>query len=102
MDLNTVSSASQVASVAVSLAVSVWALAKRLEKRHNDSLTQLLRLSDKLDFIEKQFGPNGGGLRQAVNELTDKVDHIQTRQEELGDKLYELSGKFEQHDKQAK
>jgi hypothetical protein len=61
-----------------------------------------LRLNDKLEFIEKQFGPNGGGLRQAVNELTDKVDHIQNRQEELGDKLHELSGKFEQHDKQAR
>jgi hypothetical protein len=44
-----------------------------------------------------QFGPNGGGLRQAVNEMSNKIDKIEQRQIDIGDKLAHLQGEFDNH-----
>jgi hypothetical protein len=55
------------------------------------------RVEERLERIEKQFGPNGGGLRQAVNELTVKLGRIEERQIDISGKVAQLDGKFEQH-----
>jgi len=87
----------QVASLAIPVFAGGWGLWRNLEKRQADQNTMLLRLSDKLDFIQAQFGPNGGGIRQAVNEMSIKIDRLEERQIAVGEKVAHLQGEFEQH-----
>jgi hypothetical protein len=96
-DLGTASSVAQVASVVVSFSAGAYGVYRRIDKRQQKFELDLVRVADKLDFIVRQFGNNGGGLRQAVNELTDKVCQIEQRQIQIGDKVARLDGKFEQH-----
>lgn len=56
-----------------------------------------IRIADKLDFIEKQFGPNGGGLREAVNSMSHKVDNIDRRLNKVDTEVSRLAGRFDQH-----
>lgn len=72
----------------------IW---RHIEKRQNDFELHQHRIADKLDVITAQFGPNGGGLRQAVNEMSRKIDKIEERQIAIGDKVARLQGEFDQH-----
>lgn len=72
----------------------IW---RHIEKRQNTFELHQQRISDKLDHIHSQFGPNGGGLRQAVNEMSRKIDKIEERQIVIGDKVAKLQGEFDQH-----
>jgi hypothetical protein len=97
MNLSDFGNWSQIASIVVPAVGTVWAVWRKMDRAQVEARFEMLRISDKLDFIEKQFGPNGGGIRQAVNELTDKMSKIEERQIGIGDKVAELSGKFTQH-----
>jgi hypothetical protein len=96
-DLGTVANVAQISSVVVPCGVAIYGVWRKIDKRQSKFELDLVRVSDKLDFIVRQFGNNGGGLRQAVNELTDKVCQIESRQITIGDKVSRLEGKFEQH-----
>ena len=96
-NLNTVASVMQILSVVVPFGFAVWSVWRKIDRRQSKLEFDLIRVSDKLDFIVKQFGHNGGGIRQAVNELTEKVSRVEARQIEIGDKVARLDGKFEQH-----
>jgi len=96
-DLGTVANVAQISSVVVPCGVAIYGVWRKIDKRQSKFELNLVRVSDKLDFIVRQFGNNGGGLRQAVNELTDKVCQIESRQITIGDKVARLEGKFEQH-----
>jgi hypothetical protein len=96
-DLSAASSVAQIASVIVAFGVSAYGVYRRIDKRQQKVELDLVRVTEKLDFIVRQFGNNGGGLRQAVNELTDKICQIEQRQIQIGDKVARLDGKFEQH-----
>lgn len=97
LDLSTTASIAQIGSVVVPCGFALYKVWRRIDTRQSKLEFDLIRVSDKLDFIVKQFGHNGGGIRQAVNELTEKVCHISDRQIEIGDKVARLDGKFEQH-----
>jgi hypothetical protein len=87
----------QVVSLFTPLIAGAFGLWRRIEhKQTKFELTQQ-RISDKLDVITAQFGPNGGGLRQAVNEMSKKIDKIEERQIDIGDKVARLQGEFDQH-----
>jgi len=96
-ELGVAANIAQIASVVVPCGVAVYGIWRRVDKRQTKLEIDLVRVGDKLDFIVKQFGNNGGGLRQAVNELTEKIMHIEDRQIQIGDKVARLDGKFEQH-----
>ena len=102
MNLSDWASITQIISVILPVAGSIYAVYRKIDKRQHVFETELKLITQNIEFITKQFGPNGGGLRQAVNDLTDTVSKIGDRQVEIGDNLAELTGKFEQHDKQAK
>jgi hypothetical protein len=87
----------QIASVIIPLIGGLWATYRRIDKKQMDHQMFLQRLSDKIDVITAQFGPNGGGLRQAVNEMSRKIDKIEERQIVIGEKVARLQGEFEQH-----
>ena len=72
----------------------IW---RHIEKRQNQFELAQQHIADKLDFIQAQFGPNGGGIRQAVNEMSKKIDKIEERQITIGDKIARLEGEFTQH-----
>jgi len=97
MDLNSASSIAELFSVASAVIVSSYGIWKRIDKRQREFEVTQIRISDKLDFVTAQFGPNGGGLRQAVNELTDKLCTMEERQIDIGERLAKLDGEFGQH-----
>jgi hypothetical protein len=97
MSLGDISSITQIISVIFPLIAAIYGVYRKIEKRQNTVDGEIGLIKQRLDFIISQFGPNGGGLRQAVNEIGDKVCKIEERQIEIGDKVAELDGKFKQH-----
>ncbi len=95
--LDNAASAIQILTFGTTLMAGGYAIWRRLDKRQTETHTEMCRINDKLTYIEKQFGPNSGGLREAVNNLAKKIDHIDNRVTTIGDDVAKLSGKFEQH-----
>lgn len=93
----TVPAVLQAASLLVGGGVGIWGVWRKLDKRQTEMHIVTLRMTDKLDSIEKQFGPNGGGLRQAVNEMSSKVDKIESRVNSISTDVASLAGRFDQH-----
>jgi hypothetical protein len=96
-NLDTVSSAAQLFALMVTALVGLYGIWRRIDKRQTEAQIQTIRINDKLDRIELQFGPNGGGIREAVNTMSSKVDKIETRVNTIDVKLASLGGKFDQH-----
>jgi hypothetical protein len=97
MNLSDTSSVATIASFFAAILAGAFGIWRRIESRQNDFQSQQLRISDRLNFIAAQFGPNGGGLRQAVNEMSHKVDKIEERQIAITEKLAHLQGEFDNH-----
>ena len=96
-NLNTVASIATISSFVVPTVAGIYAVWRRVDKRQTEAQIQTIRINDKLDRIEMQFGPNGGGLREAVNTMSSKVDKIENRVNTIDVKLAGLNGKFDQH-----
>jgi hypothetical protein len=97
MNLSDTSSLVSIVSFFAAIFAGAFGIWRRVESRQNEFQSQQLRISDRLNFIVDQFGPNGGGLRQAVNEMSIKIDKIEQRQITIGDKLAHLQGEFDNH-----
>ena len=80
---------------------AAWGAWRRMEKHQQDSNIRAVRIEDRLERIEKQFGPNGGGIRQAINEIAEKLGKIEERQIGIGEKVAKLEGEFNQHMKEG-
>lgn len=87
--------------VGVPLFIALWRFGRRIDKQVTDVGHATALIAQKLESIEKQFGPNAGGLRQAVNEMSRKVDVIETRTNDLCVDVAELTGRFDQHIKEG-
>jgi archaellum component FlaC len=87
----------QIISFASTILIGSYAVWRKIDKRQTQALIETIRINDKLDRIENQFGPNGGGIREAVNTMSRKVDGIDARVTKIGNDVANLSGKFEQH-----
>jgi archaellum component FlaC len=96
-NLDTAVAVLQIVSIIGTLFLGVYAIWRRIDKRQTEAQIATIRINDKLDRIEMQFGPNGGGIREAVNTMSRKVDGIDTRVTKIGNDVANLSGKFEQH-----
>jgi hypothetical protein len=97
MDSSSAANLAQVASLFTPLLVGGVGLWRRMERKQTEFELSQQHIADKLDSIVMQFGPNGGGLRQAVNEMSNKIDKLQERQIVIGDKIARLEGEFTQH-----
>jgi len=97
MNLSDTSSLVSIVSFFAAILAGAFGIWRRIESRQNEFQSQQLRISDRLNFIAAQFGPNGGGLRQAVNEMSNKVDKIEERQIVITEKLAHLQGEFDNH-----
>jgi hypothetical protein len=96
-NIDTASSAAQLFALGATGVAGFYGIWRRIDKRQTEAQIQTIRINDKLDRIEMQFGPNGGGLREAVNTMSGKVDKIETRVNTIDVKLASLGGKFDQH-----
>jgi archaellum component FlaC len=104
-DLNTVATIAQIVSVVSPALFGVYAIWRRIDKRQTESHIDTLRMSDKLDYIEQQFkvqfGGNGGGMREAINNIATKQDKIEGRVDTIAEDMANLRGKFDQHIKEG-
>jgi archaellum component FlaC len=96
-NLDTAASLAQIMSVTIAASLGVYGIWRRIDKRQTESQIATIRINDKLDRIENQFGPNGGGIREAVNTMSAKIDKIETRVNTIDTKLANVAGKFDQH-----
>jgi len=97
MNVDLAANIAQILSVAGGFLLAVLGILKRLEKKDQESKIDIEIMKEKLEFIQTQFGPNGGGLRQAVNEISHKVDSIEKRVYDISHDVAKLSGEFHQH-----
>lgn len=88
-------------ALVLSFCASAWGVWRKIEKHQFDNSVRAIRMEDRLDRIEKQFGPNGGGIRQAVNDIAAKLTKMEERQITIGEKVSKLEGEFEQHMKES-
>lgn len=97
MNLDTANITVQVLSLSSVLVTGVYGVWRRIDKRQQTLEICTQRLEDKIDRIEHQFGPNGGGLREAVNNMSNTVSRIDGRVTKIGDDVARLTGEFNQH-----
>ena len=101
MNLGEIANIAQVVSVAAPAVFGVYAIWRRIDKRQIETHIDTLRINDKLDYIEQQFriqfGGNGGGMREAINNIATKQDKIETRVDKISEDVANLKGKFSQH-----
>jgi archaellum component FlaC len=101
MILESINSFLPLAGFTLGLLATAWGSWRKIEKHQIDNSVRAIRMEDRLDRIERQFGPNGGGLRQAINEIAEKLNKIEERQITIGEKVAKLEGEFEQHTKEG-
>lgn len=97
MELGTAADAAVLSSVIATFLSAIYALWRKIDRRQLQETIEYTSMQKDLENIQAQFGPNGGGLRQAVNDIGKKIDKIEERQQTIGDKVAGLAGKFEQH-----
>ena len=99
--LGDVSSIAQISSVAFATVFGVYGIWRKIDQRQNETYIDTLRINDKLDFMEQQFriqfGGNGGGMREAINNMCEQQDRMELRVAKIGDDVANLKGKFDQH-----
>lgn len=95
------SNMAQVASVACATVLGMYGVWRKIDQRQTETHIDTLRINDKLDYIEQQFrvqfGGNGGGMREAINNMADQQDRLEHRVTKIGDDVANLRGKFDQH-----
>lgn len=95
--LSDISNMVTIGSAVGSVLLGVFAIWRRIDRRQAQTEKKVEVLDERLERIEKQFGPNGGGLREAVNNIGAQVSKIDTRVTKIGEDVARLSGQFDQH-----
>jgi hypothetical protein len=81
----------------IALLAGIWGVWRKIEKNQQDTQIRSVRMEDRLHRIEAQFGPNGGGIREAINRISDTVNKMDLKLDTLGRELSQLKGEYEQH-----
>jgi hypothetical protein len=102
MDINTGSSIAQIVAVLSAAFFGSYKIWRKIDSRQQELHKSTMLLDSKLSRIENQFGPNGGGLREAVNNMSKTVLKIEDRVTKIGDDVAKLSGEFNQHIREGK
>ena len=96
-NFDSLSAVIQVAGFVIPIGVGAFSMWHKIEKRQSAFDVQVTRIDEKLSNIEKQFGNNGGGMREAINRIGTTVDSIGGRVDQISTDVAELSGRFDQH-----
>ena len=96
MTLDQMSSISQIIGFLFLLPGAIWKIWRAIDRK----LTTLDKITTILDErtirIEKQFGDNGGGLREAVNAQGKLIERIDERTVETKEDVATLKGRLDQ------
>lgn len=97
MNLGNAAALAQIISVLGGILIGLWKIWRKIDQHQANSATRSALIEQRLDRIEVQFGPNGGGLREAVNNITDKLKHMDDKLDCVTTDVAKLSGEFKQH-----
>ena len=97
MNINYVASLAQITSVIGGMLFALWRIWRKLDQHQSNSAARSDVMEVRLDRIESQFGPNGGGIREAVNRISDTVNKMDTKLDSMGRELSQLKGEYNQH-----
>lgn len=96
MTLDQMASIAQIVGFIVLLPGAIWKIWRAIDRK----LTALDKITTILDErtmrIEKQFGDNGGGLREAVNAQGKLMEKIDERTIETKEDVATLKGRLDQ------
>jgi archaellum component FlaC len=90
-------SVAQIASIVGGLLFALWKIWRKIDQHQANSAARSDVLEVRLDRIESQFGPNGGGLREAVNHISNNLKHMDVKLDNVSNDLSQLKGEFKEH-----
>lgn len=97
MNLGDWSSVAQISSVVGAVLLGLWRIWRKIDVHQANSAARSAVLETKVETIQAQFGPNGGGLREAVNRISDTIGHMDRKLDGMNSELSQLKGEFKQH-----
>lgn len=97
MSLNDTASIVQILSVFGGVLIGLWRIWRKMDVNQTRTEQRAALMEQRLDNIQAQFGPNGGGLREAVNRISDAVIKIDEKLDCVTQDVAKLTGEFHQH-----
>ena len=97
MNISTVASIAQISSVVGAVFLGLWKIWRKIDTHQNNSEQRSALMEQRLDLIQAQFGPNGGGLREAVNRISDSLHRMDSKLDSVSNDLAQLKGEFKEH-----
>lgn len=94
MQLDTAASVATITSALIPIFGGMYALTRMYKHREHEMSERISVLQVHLERIEKQFGPNGGGLREAVNNIDKRLRAVDEKVQMLHVEHAKLAGKF--------
>lgn len=90
-------SVAQISSVVGGVLFALWKIWRKIDQHQASSSARSDILEVRLERIESQFGPNGGGLREAVNHISNNLKHMDAKLDNVSNDLAQLKGEFKEH-----
>jgi archaellum component FlaC len=90
-------SVAQISSVIGGMLFALWKIWRKIDQHQANSAARSDVLEVRLDRIESQFGPNGGGLREAVNRISNNLQNMDAKLDNVSNDLSQLKGEFKEH-----
>ena len=102
----------QILSVVAAVIFGIYRIRKSLDQRDTEMEKRLdtqiavgaserERIMDQIEVLrtdlKKEFGGNSGGMREAINRISDTVERVDGKSNSLAVEVGELRGRFEQH-----
>lgn len=94
MQLDTAASIATITSALIPLFAGLYAMTRIYKHREKEMSERIAVLQVHLERIEKQFGPNGGGIREAVNNIDIRLRRVDEKLQLLHVEHAKLAGKF--------
>jgi archaellum component FlaC len=98
----------QILSVASAVIFSVYRVRKAIDARDNELEKRLLvgdmerdqilkEIASFKSDLRREFGGNSGGMREAINRISDTVERVDMKTQSVAVDVADLRGRFEQH-----
>jgi archaellum component FlaC len=97
MDIQYWGSVAQISSVVGGMLFALWKIWRKIDQHQTNSAARSDILEVRLDRIESQFGPNGGGLREAVNRISNNLQNMDAKLDNVSNDVAQLKGEFKEH-----
>lgn len=102
MDISKLASAAQITSVVGGVIIGFWRIWRKIDQHQTNSEKRAALVEQRLNSMLEQFGPNGGGLREAVNRIGETVNRMDAKLDGVSVEFAQLKGEFHQHIRESK